>query len=171
MSRSGFKRLALRITVAAAATVATALGSGIAHAAPTAPAAGGVQYCVTQATSDQVECHESAERVQGLFLILQVWDDFNFQGVRLDVYSSVGGCTSAYDNELDKRIANLAEGGWNNAIRSWNTVGQCRVRFYDPFNFGSPMSLLSNANVDCRDMRTCFGSVNWDRRASSLALT
>jgi hypothetical protein len=151
--------------------LATLAGTATTASAATAAAAEG-RHCVLGATPDQLACYSSEEQVIGaqavVYRVIVVWDDVSYRGNRVDYYATTP-CTSPYDDEQNKKAGDLEE--MNNDISSWQTIGECSVRFWDGPNFGRPLSALSNVGVDCADMRTCFGSVNWNNRAGSLALT
>jgi hypothetical protein len=138
-----------------------------------AAAADELEHCVLSETSDEVTCYPTEREAKGtaavLHLVFGAWDDVRYSGYGR-LYYATTPCTVPYDNERNKKAATIHP-RLNNDITSWQTVGECAVRFYDPPNFGTPMSPLSYVGIDCEDMRTCFGSVNWNNRASSFALT
>jgi len=156
----------LAITFTLLATLA-----GTATTASAAPADEG-RSCILGTTPDQIRCYSNADQARGaeevLYLVIAVWDDVQYRGDRVDFYATTP-CTPAYDDERNKKAPDL--GSMNNDITSWQTTGECGVRFWDGPAFGPPMSPLSYVGIDCADMRTCFGSVNWNNRAGSLALT
>ncbi|MCR3753741.1 hypothetical protein [Lentzea californiensis] len=129
------------------------------------------RYCVTDLASGQRDCYSSSQEAQRAasaeITVLVAYDGFNYTG-DVELFVSSTTCTTAYDNELNKKYPRIF---LDDRISSWVTLDDCRVRFWDGPSFGPPQSFLSLVGRDCSDMRTCFGSQNWNNRPSSLALT
>ncbi|MEV6710750.1 hypothetical protein AB0M48_01805 [Lentzea sp. NPDC051208] len=135
------------------------------------------RYCVTDLATGTEECYTSSEAVQRDLAaseavpVLYAYQHINYnrdEDGLLTIFTSPTTCTTAYDNELNKKRATLVQ---HKMISSWATADYCRVRFWENQNFVLPQSALSHVGTDCPDMRTCFGSQNWNDRAASLALT
>lgn len=151
-----------------------------ASSASTDPAA---TFCKINISSGAVDCQASydalrARQVEGEMWLAAVFNWINWnEGGGVAVLVSDTKCTSAYDNELNHRIARLDQKVYDNGISLYDTissfylynnVSNCRMRLYDRIKFGSPYSSLLYA--DCADLRTCSPD-NWSDRARSIAFT
>jgi uncharacterized membrane protein len=135
------------------------------------------RYCLADLPTGNQECYTTSEAAQRdlaaseLVPVLYAYEHINYNRDEdgwMTVFRSATTCTTAYDNELNKKWSTLV---LHKMISSWITVDYCRVRFWENRNFVPPQSPLSHVGTDCPDMRTCFGSQNWNDRAASLALT